>query len=210
MSDETHDHEVTLVGFLDAAAAKRADPGGGAVAGVAGALAASMGAMALRYSLRKKDAPHHDDHREAIEALDAARAELTTLIDADQAAYAALVEARKAHREDDVPLAQVHAAARAAVDVPLKVVAAAGRVLDVAAEVAGSCNGWLLSDLGVCCDLAAATVRCGVWNVLANAGDLSAADRTRALADAEAARAAMVGRVTAATGTIRRRMNVTG
>ena len=208
MSDETYDHEVTLIGFLDDAAAQRADPGGGAVAGVAGALAASMGTMALRYSLRKKDAAHHEAHRAAIEALDAARAELTALIDADQAAYAALVEARKAHRED-APLAQVHAAARAAVDVPLKVVAAAGRVLEVAAEVAGTCNEWLLSDLGVCCDLAAATVRCGVWNVLANAGDLSAEDRTRALADAEAARAAMVTRVSAATEAIRRRMNVT-
>src|SRR4051812_18812327 len=52
---ETYDQHHTIESFLAAAAAKQPAPGGGSVAALAGALAASMGEMVINYSLGKKN-----------------------------------------------------------------------------------------------------------------------------------------------------------
>ena len=189
---------MDLSEFLDAAAAKRPDPGGGAAAAVAGALAAAMGAMALRYSLRRKDARHHAAHEAAVAEFDRLRASLTRAIDADQVAYAALVEARRSGGD-------VAAAARSAVAVPAGIARDAAAVLATAAPVAETCNPWLLSDLGVCCDLAMACVRCGVWNVRANLPDLPAAEAPEAERRAEALERDAIAAVTRTSAAIHAR-----
>jgi formiminotetrahydrofolate cyclodeaminase len=60
-----HDASLPITVFLDAAAAKQPTPGGGSIAALAGALAASMGEMVLNYSVNKKDL---QSHRRELEA----------------------------------------------------------------------------------------------------------------------------------------------
>ena len=55
-----YDANTKLADFLNAAAAKQPTPGGGSIAALAGALAASMGEMVLNYSIGKKSLAEHE------------------------------------------------------------------------------------------------------------------------------------------------------
>src|ERR1700743_100876 len=89
--------DQSIQSFLDAAAAKQPAPGGGSVAALAGALAASMGEMVLNYSVGKKSlAAHEKELVEALGQFNRARAVLVELMIEDQSAYASLNEAKKA------------------------------------------------------------------------------------------------------------------
>ncbi len=82
--------EMGLGDFAQALASGDPVPGGGAAAGVVGALGASLTAMVVRLSLgRPKYAEHAALHQEALEASDAARVRFLELAEADAAAYAA-------------------------------------------------------------------------------------------------------------------------
>ena len=184
-----------LADWLSAAASRQPVPGGGSVAAVAGALAAAMGAMTLRFSQgRKANTP---DDETAIEStlaeMDRGRLLLLRLAEEDQTAYAAL----RADKND--------ATVAAAIAVPQAIMATALALLDAAVRAAPVANPWLLSDLQVCGDLATAAVRCGSYNVLANLGDLDAAEaqRLRGECDEQVNRA--VERVNALTEAASRR-----
>jgi formiminotetrahydrofolate cyclodeaminase len=175
MTNNTYDHTTLLGDYLEAAGAKQPAPGGGAVAAIAGALAAAMGEMALRYSVGRKATVEHDAaHEQLVKELARGRAVLTALAAEDQAAYAALVAAKKG---DDVEATKQ--AAATAIAVPQSIAATAAEVLASAERAAATCNPWLLSDLAVCCELSMATVRSGLHNVRANLGDADPADLDR-------------------------------
>jgi formiminotetrahydrofolate cyclodeaminase len=160
------DPSATLAEFLEAAAAKTPAPGGGAVAAVAGALAAAMGEMVLNYSVAKKDLLQFAEaNKEALAELTKARAVLIELMREDQAAFEALTAAKKNGGD-------VASAVRTAIGVPQSIGATAVAILRIANDVANTSNRWLLSDLAVCGELATATVRCAVHNVRANFPDL--------------------------------------
>lgn len=81
--------DVRLKDFLDAVPARTAAPGGGAVAAVAGALAAGLVAMAARF------APDEWERRaEVVGRAEELRARLEPLADADAAAYGAYLAER--------------------------------------------------------------------------------------------------------------------
>src|ERR1700679_1614884 len=91
-----HDASMTIHDFLTAAAAKQPTPGGGAVAALAGALAAAMGEMVLNYSVGKRDlAAHQPQLTAALAEFTKARQLLGELMVEDQLAYAALSTAKK-------------------------------------------------------------------------------------------------------------------
>src|SRR6187551_2880116 len=91
-----HDQANTIDAFLTAAAAKQPTPGGGSIAALTGALAASMGEMVLNYSVGKKSlAAHEPAMREALAEFTRARRLLLALMVEDQVAYEALTAARK-------------------------------------------------------------------------------------------------------------------
>ena len=86
--------------FLNRVADRTPTPGGGAVAGLAGALACAMGRMVAAYSLRKDAAAPVREQVESVAGqLAVADQLLRGLISRDGAAYAAMTEARKAVRE---------------------------------------------------------------------------------------------------------------
>ena len=175
------DQDSTIKQFLDAAAAKQPTPGGGSVAALAGALAASMGEMTVNYSIGKKDlAAFEGELKPALAEYHKARQVLVQLMAEDQAAYAALTAARKLPEGSAERASQLPVALTACIRGPQAIAATAVAVLELCERVVNFVNPWLLSDLAVCADLSMATVRCAVYNVRVNLPDITdAAERQR-------------------------------
>jgi formiminotetrahydrofolate cyclodeaminase len=171
------DPTATIADFLTAAAAKQATPGGGSVTALVGALAASMGEMVLNYSVAKKDLLQHtQSNQQALHELTNARNVLTQLLVEDQLAYTAFTKAKK----EGIPPAEMAAIVLACIRVPQAIGATGVAILEIANRVVGTSNRWLLSDLAVCGELAAATVRCAAHNVRVNLSEVSdVADRLK-------------------------------
>src|SRR5688500_6297177 len=169
-----YDHTTTIGDFLNAAAAKQPAPGGGSVAALAGALAASMGEMVLNYSVGKKSlAQHEPELRAALAELTRARGLLLQLMAEDQQAYEALTAARKLPESSPTRQRDFDVALLASIRVPQAMGATALAILQLADLLVDKVNHYLLSDLAVCCELAMATVRCAVYNVRANLPDVT-------------------------------------
>ncbi len=159
------DANASISDFLSAAAAKEPTPGGGAVAALAGALAASMGEMVLAYSVGKKDlAEYSETNKEVMHELFNARKMLLQLMVEDQVAYSNLNQAMKSAK----PQAEVDLWLSASIAVPQSIGTTALVILELGNKIVRTSNKWLLSDLAVCGELATATVRCAVHNILVN------------------------------------------
>lgn len=168
------DQDSTIKQFLDAAAAKQPTPGGGSVAALAGALAASMGEMTVNYSIGKKDlAAFEGELKPALAEYYKARQVLVQLMAEDQVAYAALTAARKLPEGSAERASQLPAALAACIRGPQAIAATSVAVLELCERVVNFVNPWLLSDLAVCADLSMATVRCAVYNVRVNLPDIT-------------------------------------
>lgn len=177
--------DTTIDIFLAAAAAKRPTPGGGSVAALAGALAASMGEMVVNYSLGRKDlSPHAGLHARAVVEFSRARGMLLELMEEDQLAFAALTAVKKMPAEAPGRAATLDAAVASALGVPQAIAATGLAILRLAVSLADNSNKWLSSDLAVCGELALATVRCGNINVRANLPEL-ASESVRAVVGAD-------------------------
>jgi formiminotetrahydrofolate cyclodeaminase len=175
------DATTTVEKFLAAAAAKQPAPGGGSVTALVGALAASMGEMAVNYSLGKKGLENfQDDLASARKELLNARKMLLQLVVEDQAAFEALQNAKKMPDGPDRQ-ATLDAAVLACVRIPEAIGAAAVRIIEIVDEQVNAINPYLLSDLAVCADLAMATARCAVYNVRANMPEVKDATDRRTI-----------------------------
>lgn len=128
--------------LIDAVASDEPVPGGGAVSGIAAALAAGLAAMAARYALRHD--PDSALFTDLTDRADALRARAVALADADADAYGRYVAATRLPRDPDP--GQRRAAIRVALDAAADVPADLGDLaLDVAAigeklAVAGNPN----------------------------------------------------------------------
>jgi formiminotetrahydrofolate cyclodeaminase len=163
--------------FLTAAAARQATPGGGSVTALVGALAASMGEMAVNYSIGKKGLEaYQNELTPALADLTRARHLLLTLMTEDQAAFATLSAIRKLPETDPSRAARFNVALLACIRVPEAMAATAIAILEGVDRITNFVNPFLLSDLAVCADLAMATARCSVYNVRANLPDVKDAD----------------------------------
>ena len=168
MELKLHNHTATIQDFLDATAAARPTPGGGSVTALVGALAASLGEMALNYSVNKKElAAHHTELKAGLEELTRARQLLVGLMAEDQEAYAELSAARK---QPESP--EFATALRACIAAPQAVAATALAVLGLCDKLRDKVNKHLLSDLSICADLCMTTVRCSIHNVRINLADV--------------------------------------
>jgi len=165
----TYDQNTPIDAFAAAAAARQPVPGGGSVTALVGALASSMGEMALQYTVGKPAVAAHESRlRSALDQLARARHLFLQLLLEDQLAYTALSESGKLPKSDPDRDGRHAAALLASIRIPQSIAAAAIAVLDIANTVADLANVRLLSDLAVCADLAVATVRCAVHNIRAN------------------------------------------
>jgi formiminotetrahydrofolate cyclodeaminase len=182
-----HDQTTPIQQFLDAAAAKQPTPGGGSVAALAGALAASMGEMVLNYSVGKKGLESHADRlKTALSEFHRAREMMVELMLEDQSAYEALTAAKKMPADSPQRAEAVASAVLICARVPQTMAATAVAILELADTMVDIVNPHLLSDLAVCGELAMATTRSALYNVWVNLRDISdQRDRRRFEEDGE-------------------------
>ena len=169
-----YDHTTSIGTFMDALAARQPVPGGGSVAALAAALAASMGEMVLNYSLGRKDLQAYAaELRPALAEFSRARGLLLLLMVEDQMAFEAMTAARKLPQGSAERAARFPPSLLAAVRTPQAVGATAVAILEICDKMINFVNFHLLSDLAVCADLAMAAARCAVYNVRVNLSDVA-------------------------------------
>jgi methenyltetrahydrofolate cyclohydrolase len=147
--------EQTVGELCETVAAETSAPGGGSVAAIAGALAASLVAMGARFSDQWEDAAGTVAQAEAL------RARLLPLADEDANAYENFLLARRMSREvePEVRDAAIGDALSRAADVPLAIAEAAHDVASLAADLADRGNPNLRGDAATAALLAEAAVR---------------------------------------------------
>ena len=185
--------------FLDAVASDEPTPGGGAVSGIAAALAAGLAAMAGRYALRRD--PDSTQFAGLVTRADALRKRAVALADADADAYGRYVAATRLPRDPDPE--QRRAAIRAALDGAANVPAELGRlaveVAEIGEELAVRGNPHLRSDASTASLLAAAAA--GGASIFVEVNLSTHPDDARLVAAREhAAAAAAAARRAAAAG----------
>ncbi|MGH7175820.1 MAG: cyclodeaminase/cyclohydrolase family protein [Tepidisphaeraceae bacterium] len=211
MPESTYDKSQSISRFLDAVASRQPIPGGGAVAALTGALAGAIGEMVLAYSTGKSGAPADQDQklRSALVELNRARGIMLELMVEDQAAFAALSAERRRGGTGEKERAFA-AALLACIRVPQAVAATAGQILSICERVAPVANRYLLSDLAVCAELAAGTVRAAGHMFKVNLTDISAAERARLTGAIDAQLAAATASVRRVMGAIAARQQERG
>jgi methenyltetrahydrofolate cyclohydrolase len=184
--------DQTIAVFLADLAARIPAPGGGATAALQAAQAAALLAMVARYSDGPKYAADADEIESVLAEADRLRSACTQLIAADAEAFRAVAAAYKLPR-DTVELAGERSAAIAraligAAEPPAAVIAAGGRLAELAAIVRPIGNRSVISDVAAAAEAIRAAVATARINVAVNVGGITdAAARERFTAVIEAA-----------------------
>lgn len=173
--------------FPELVAAGTPTPGGGSVAAQSGVLAASLGQMMCNITIgKKKFAEAETRLKEVRDELDRLCARLRELIADDAASFEAVLRAYRLPKETEDQkrerAAQVEAAIRGAVEVPLETAERSFQVLKHLRELADIGNPNALSDVAVGALLAEVAVKGASYNVYVNLGTLSdreTSDRVR-------------------------------
>lgn len=163
--------------FLDELASAEPVPGGGSVAALGGAFAASLVSMVCRLTIGKKGYEAvSEELRTILPRAEALQHELCDLVQTDSDAYAGVIEAYKLPKDSDAETAaRTHAvqdALKHASDVPLRVAERCADVLALARVVAEKGNKNAASDVGVGALMAEAGLRGAALNVSTNLGGI--------------------------------------
>jgi formiminotetrahydrofolate cyclodeaminase len=146
----------TVAGLCETIAAETSAPGGGSVAAIVTGFAASLAAMAARFSTEQwEDAPG------AVAQAEALRRRVLPLADEDARAYESFLEARRLSEKvgPEARDAAIGAALSHAADVPLAIAETALDVASLAAELAERGNPNLRGDAVTAVLLSEAAVR---------------------------------------------------
>lgn len=164
---------ITIDRFLQRLSSAEPVPGGGSASAVAAALASSLISMVASLSTdRPKYAAYAATHARCAAVGRELAATFMELADRDSVAYAGYAAALKLPRETDEQKAArqeaIHAAARAASEVPFESVKACARLATAAEALAGRSNVNAASDVLVAAQLGEAAARGAAENVLIN------------------------------------------
>jgi glutamate formiminotransferase len=159
--------------FVNTVAAPTPTPGGGSVAGLAGALAAGLGEMVCGVSLKRKSlGAHHPALEAARTHLAELRERLMEIVDLDAESYEAVMRAFKSTKSTEAEQAAhyqaIEVASKQASVVPLETAELATEVARELASLTGITIPQAASDLKVALDLAGVARRGGIENVWAN------------------------------------------
>jgi len=165
--------DLTIDEFLAAVAAGTPAPGGGSVAALAGALGAVLAAMVAGLTVgRERYAAHEAELRSLLAEAGALRQELVGLMDADTAAYTAVMAAYKLPKDTVAQRAErteaIQAALREAAEIPLAAATACAGVLRLTVQAAAHGNRNAASDAAVSALMAYAGLHGAVRNVRIN------------------------------------------
>jgi glutamate formiminotransferase len=163
--------------FIEQLAAPTATPGGGSAAAAAGAMAAGLASMVAAISRSKKAYGQHEPQlSQAVSRLSQIREELKGAIDADAESFKSVMAAHKKAREDPGSTAQVDAALKQAISVPLGVAERAEEVLQIIDSLGPISSPNMKSDLVTGAALARAAIEGGLANVEINLASLKDED----------------------------------
>ena len=179
--------------FLDAVSEPTATPGGGSVAALAGALAASLGEMVAGLSRKNKSqAAFAEDLSASVSAMRQAARKLAEAMDRDAESYQAVLAAYKLPKETAEEQARreeaIERATRHAAEIPMETALAAVEVFEKLVQLKAIAAPSMLSDLRVGRLMAAAAARAALENV---AVDLASIDDSAYVSDMKS-RAAVV------------------
>lgn len=161
--------DLTVRDFLDRLASDAPTPGGGAVAALSAALAASLGRMAGALTAGKpRFAGVERQVLDLMQRLHRTSAMLLRLMEEDAEAYALLAAAFKLRKDDAARAGRIEAAATYAAAVPLQTMAAGRRVLNDLERLGAIANPNLRSDVAAGQHLAHAAIAAAAENVRAN------------------------------------------
>ena len=174
MTNHTTIGAMTVSEMLDAVAARQPTPGGGAIAALAVAMAASLGEMVLRYRIGKTDVAAHDAlHRETLESLGGLRSIAVATADTDARAFERLSALWKLPADDQRRQAEWADAVAGAIDAPQQAMATGLAVLELLDRVSPTVGANLGSDLAIAALLARSGVEAAAWNVRVNLPQLA-------------------------------------
>lgn len=159
--------------FLDELASAEPVPGGGSVAALSGALAASLVAMVCRLTIGRKGYEAVGDEMQALlPRAESLQRELRELMQADIDAYARVIDAYKMPRgtpaEQTERTRAIQDALKHASGVPLQVANVCAAVLDLTRPVAEKGNKNAASDAAVGALMAESGLRGAAFNVSIN------------------------------------------
>jgi glutamate formiminotransferase / formiminotetrahydrofolate cyclodeaminase len=159
--------------FVAEVSADAPTPGGGSVSALAGALAAALGEMVSRLTLRKKSfAEHHAAVEGSLARLGELRETLLENVDRDAESYEAVMAAYKlpkaADPEKAVRAQAIELASKVAASVPLETAMLAAEIIRIAESLRAVTIPQAASDLTVALRLAEAALAGAVENVRAN------------------------------------------
>ena len=185
MTDQTLTTGRSLSEFTAQLASAQPAPGGGGAAALAGALAASLAAMAANVTAAN---PRYADRHDALATLaascDAQRTTLLALIDAD--AFEPLSRAYAIPKDDPTRATRLADAAHTACLAPLAMLEHCEQVALLLPAALSTASPLLRSDVGCAAALCSAAAEAAELNVLVNTGLLAPDDR--AVTEARAAR----------------------
>ena len=162
-------NELTLRQFVEQLGARTPTPGGGAVAAVAAAMAASLTRMVVNYSIgRRTLAEHEQFHRASLEELQQLESRALDLADEDARAYAKFNALWKLDQADPHRTREWDAAVLEAIEVPRRVMQVCLDITNLQIELVRTVNKSLKSDLAIAGILAHAAAQAAMWNVRVN------------------------------------------
>lgn len=167
---DTYTH-MSIQSFFESLAASTPTPGGGSVAALSGALAASLILMVCNLTIDKKKATHHELSK-IKEETTRLRSELLAAVDKDIAAYEAVVACYQLPRKTESDKAKrteaLQAALVQAVEIPYDIASACSRLLELCQPLTKIGNPNAISDIAVAAYLADAAVQSALCNVEIN------------------------------------------
>lgn len=155
-STESQLVSLSVTDFVHEVGARLATPGGGSVAALCGTLGASLASMVGKLSYGKRQWEHLDaDMRQLIPQFHNTSKLLLTLVDADTEAYKSYMSATRlpssSASEQEKRQSAIREAARAAVNVPLKLMEAVDQLWPSLRQLAALANMAACSDLQMAC-----------------------------------------------------------
>ena len=169
--------------FIDELASKAPTPGGGGASAYCGALAAALSSMVCNLTTGKAAyAAVEEEVSQAASELEKLTDELVKLVDEDARAFTPLANAYKMPKETEGQKQAKEAALQQALvgacDVPISIMKACTRVIELAEMLAEKGSRMAVSDAGVSVLFAKAALQGASLNVLINCASMT--DRQRA------------------------------
>jgi len=160
---------VSATEFVTVLASKAAVPGGGGASALVGAIGMALGNMVGSLTVGKKKYADVEDDIIALQATaDALQAEFLHLVDQDAVVFEPLSKAYGIPKDDPDRDKIMEAALREACSVPMDIMRACARSIDVIEEFAAKGSALAISDAGVGVAFAKAALQGASLNVFIN------------------------------------------